>query len=186
MADKAFVSLDFTGEDNLPGIARAYVVPSNEIETFAEPVADPTTGEGEISIVGDHTLKSGKYFTKMYSTQGKGTLNFTTDGERDFENFKQGGELFFPSTKKEALAMSAALKGRDCIVLLEENSENDGYHLQVGTRRLPARLKPAGDWGTNLDGIKGITFTIEAFSGNAPVYLYSGIIPLSASEVIQS
>ena len=124
-----------------------------------------------------------KYFVRLYSTQGKGTLNFTAEGGRDFENFSIGGTLFYPSTKSEALAMASAILGRDLIILVEENSDSDHF-LQVGTKKLPARLVSSGDWGTELNGEKGITFTIQAFHGKKTPYLYTGVIPLAADNIV--
>lgn len=184
--NSSFVSLVYDGSDNLPGVRRAFAIRVADIQTFAAPVANPTTGLEQITLVGNFVPKTGKYFAEMYNTQGKGALNFESGGSRDFEHFKKGSELFFPSTKKEALAMVATVKGQDCIVIFEENSENDGYYLAAGTQKLAARLTASGDWGTNLDGEKGITFKMEAFHGTVPMFVYDGTIPLSATEVINS
>lgn len=169
------VNVEFEGEENLPGIARGYVIKCADVDDEAKPVNSPSTALAALTIVGSHTLATGKYFTKMYSTLGKGTLKFEPSKNRDFENFSTTGLLFYPSTKKEALAMSMALLGQDLIILLEENSEEPHY-LQVGTKKLPARITASGDWGTELNGEKGITFNIEAFHGKKPVYLYDGNI----------
>jgi len=177
------ISLDFDGDDNLPGVARAYVILVDDLETEAVPTAAPSTALEALQIVGNHIPSTGKYFIKMYSTQGKGTLNFAAEGGRDFENFSIGGSLFHPSTKDAALALASALLGRDVIILVEENSESSNFK-QVGTTKLPARLVSAGDWGTELNGEKGITFTIQAFHGKKTPYLYTGTIPLSAEEVV--
>jgi hypothetical protein len=174
-----FISLEFGGEDNLPGIARGYLVRVSDIDTEAKPTASPTTDLERMKIVGSHSLAAGKYWAKIYSTLGKGNLKYENEGTRDFENFKTTGILFYPSTRKEAIAMSSAILGQDLIILLEENSESE-YYLQVGTRKLPARVVSAGDWGSELNGEKGITFNIEAFHGKKPVYFYDGLIPLSA------
>lgn len=177
------LSLDFEGEDNLPGVARAYCIPVADIATEAVPMENPTTALESITIVGSHTLAAIKYFKKMYSTQGKGTLNFAAEGGRDFENFSVGGTLFYPSTKAEALAMASAVLGVDMIIEIEENSDSD-YFLQVGTKKLPARLVSNGDWGTELNGEKGITFTIQAFHGKKTPYIYNGVIALAADNIV--
>jgi hypothetical protein len=175
------VTLDYEADCNLAGIKRAYVIPVEDIATFAVPVTTPTTGEQMISIVGSHTLESTKYWKRMYSTQGKGTLNFTIEGERDFERFKIGGSLFYPSTSKEAIAAAAVYKGRDVIILVEANSD-DGFFIQVGTEKVPARIKPSADWGTELNGEKGITFEIDNMQCN--MLIYEGVIPISVSEIV--
>lgn len=169
------MSLEFQGEDNLPGVNKAYIIRADEITTEAKPLASPATALERISVVGSHILAEGKYFIKMYSTLGKGTLNFAAEGSRDFENFKVGSTLFYPSTRKEALALSTALLGQDLIIMIEENADSD-YFLQIGTKKLPARIVPSGDWGTELNGEKGITFTIEAFHGKCTPYIYDGSI----------
>jgi hypothetical protein len=133
------VSLEFDGEDNLPGVARGYIIKTKDIETEAKPDPAATEGDSAITIVGSHVLATDKYFVKMYSTLGKGTLKFESEGSRDFENFKVSGMLFYPSTKKQALAMSTAILGQDLIIELEENSDSD-YFLQIGTKKLPAGL----------------------------------------------
>lgn len=173
------ISLEFAGEENLPGITRGYFIKAEDIDTEAKPVANPTTALESLEIIGSHTLANSKYFAKMYSTLGKGNLKFDSEGSRDFENFKTTGILFYPSTKKDAIAMSSAILGQDLIILLEENTETS-YFLQVGTKKLPARVVSAGDWGTELNGEKGITFNIEAFHGKKPVYFYDGDIMLDA------
>jgi len=177
------LDLDFDQDDNLPGVNVAYVSLADEIETEAVPVASPTTALEKITIVGSHVMEATKYFSKMYTTLGKGTLKFDPEGSRDFENFKISGELFFPSTKKEALAMSTALLGQDLIVEIEENAQED-FFLQVGTKKFPARINGSADWGTELNGEKGIKFSFETFHGKVPVYIYEGVIHLSDSSVI--
>lgn len=177
------LSVDFDGESNLPGIARGYCVLTSDIATESIPDYDAATALARITIPGTHILNSLKYYIKMYSTQGKGTLNFTSEGSRDFENFKIGGTLFYPCTKEEALALSTALLGQDLIIILEQNSDED-FFLQVGSKKLPARIVASGDWGTELNGEKGITFTIDAFHGKATPYIYRGTIPLAADEIV--
>lgn len=177
------LSIEFEGEDNLPGIARAYIVPVSEIDTEAVPTATPSTALEKITIIGSHVLATGKYFVKLYSTLGKGNLKFEAKGSRDFENFEISGTLFYPSTKSEALAFSSAILGQDLIIMLEENSDSDHF-LQVGTVKLPARIVSMGDWGTELNGEKGITLTIGAFHGKSTPYLYTGTIALSDVEII--
>lgn len=176
------VSLDYDSDCNIAGIKRAFVIPVEDIATFAVPVANPTTQEARISIVGSHTLDSSKYWVKMYSTQGKGTLNFSSEGGRDFEKVKIGGSLFYPSTAKAAMAAAVGYLNRDVIILLEPYSD-DGCFWQVGTEKIPARIKPSGDWGTELNGEKGITFEIDHMAC-LPPYAYEGVIPISVSEVI--
>lgn len=175
------IPLDFEGEDNLPGLNRAYVIKTKEIETEAKPIPNPTTALDKITIDGSHTLVTDAYFVPMYSTLGKGTLKFDAEGSRDFENFKVTGMLFYPSTKKEALAMATALLGQDLIIMGEENSEADHF-LQVGTKKLSARIVSSGDWGTELNGEKGITFNFEAFHGKATPYIYDGSILIGAAN----
>jgi len=169
------IAIEFEGEDNLPGITRGYIIKTEDIDVEAVPSASPTTALESMTIIGSHTLATGKYFAKVYSTLGKGNLKFDSEGSRDFENFKTTGILFYPSTKKNAIAMASAILGQDIIIVLEENTETD-YFLQVGTKKLPARIVSAGDWGTELSGEKGITFNIEAFHGKKPVYFYDGSI----------
>ena len=41
-----------------------------------------------------------------------------------------------------------------------------------------------GDWGTELNGEKGITLTVDAFHGKATPYIYRGVIPLSVSSIV--
>lgn len=177
------LDLDFDQDDNLPGVNVAYVALADEIETEAIPIESPTSALEKITIVGNHIMVASMFFSKMYTTLGKGTLGFSAEGNRDFENFKATGSLFFPSTKKDALAMSAALLGQDLVIEIEENAQ-DNFFLQVGTKKFPARIVAAGDWGTELNGEKGVTFTFETFHGKVPVYIYEGTITLSDASVI--
>jgi hypothetical protein len=176
------LSIDFDGETNLPGIARGYVALCADIDTEAVPVASPATALEKITIVGSHSMESQKYFVKMYSTLGKGTLDFKAGGTRDFENFAIEGALFYPCTKADALALSTALLGQDVIVILEQNSD-DLFFLQVGNKKLPARIVAEGSWGTELNGEKGISFKLSAFHGKATPYIYTGSIALSGETV---
>jgi len=176
-----FLTTEYEGEDNLPGIARGYIIRTADIDVEAKPVASPTTTEAAMTIIGSHTLATGKYFAKLYSTLGKGNLKFESAGSRDFENFETTGILFYPSTKKQALALSSAVLGQDLIIVLEENSDSD-YLLQVGTKKLPARIVAKGDWGTELNGEKGIEFSIQAFHGKKPVYFYDGAVLIGSGD----
>lgn len=177
------LSIDFDGEDNLPGIARGYIALCADIATESVPVANPTTPLQKITIPGTHIMGTTKYFVRLYSTLGKGTLDYKAGGSRDFENFAIEGLLFFPCTKEESLALSTALLGQDVIVILEQNS-NEDFFLQIGNKKLPARVVAEGSWGTELNGEKGISFKISAFHGKCTPYIYRGVIKLGASEYV--
>jgi len=164
------VALTSDKGDNLAGVRKAYVIPVEDITTFPDLDNDKTT------LLLDFVLVATKKWIPMYSTANKGTLTFSKEGERDFESFSIGGSVFYPSTNANAMKMSNALLGRDVIILIEENSDN-GFYICVGTTRIPARLNPSGDWGTTINGEKGITFEIETWSKYTPA-LYSGEIVL--------
>ncbi len=164
------VALTSDKGDNLAGVRKAYVIPVEDITTFPDLDADKTT------LLLDFVLAATKKWIPMYSTANKGTLNFAKEGERDFESIKIGGSVFYPNTSKAAMQMANALLGRDVIILVEENSDND-FYVCVGTQRIPARLNASADWGTAMNGEKGVTYEIECWSKNTPS-LYSGAIIL--------
>lgn len=174
-------TLEYSAECNIAGIKRAFVITVEDIATFAAIAPNAATNKAKLLLIGSHTLDSGKFWVKMYSVQGKGTMTFSIEGARDFEKVKINASLFYPSTHLDAVAAAMGYKNRDVIVLIEANSDDDCF-WQIGTEKIPVRIKPSGNWGTELNGEKGITFEIEQIQ--CMLYAYQGVIPISATEVI--
>ena len=181
MPELPIIDLDFEGECNIAGIKKAYIIDVDDIDVFAELTDTPAVEEDGVLLVGSHILKAAKFWASMYSTVDKGNLAFNQEGERDFAKWAAEGIIFYPNTDTKAIAKAQNVTNRDLIILVEDNGNEDQF-VQIGTKKQPARLVPAIDYGTERNGEKSTQFNIENIQCN--LLIYRGVIPLEGGEII--
>lgn len=169
---------------NMAGIATmVYVARVDDISTFPLLATNKTLPEHTVDLLGDFVLNPGAFFHTFYSTQGIGELKSEVAGNRDAEYFNITGTFFYPNTNKRALGLANLFKNADVIIIVKEFSGTGSGQMRViGTRDLPAKIKPSENSGKAFSDQKGITFNFEAASCSV-AYVYSGTILTEAGSV---
>lgn len=169
-------------EDNLGGIqGDIYTIPVDDIDETSLPTLDPTDG---VTLVGNIVPKSGKRFSKLYQTKGKGKLDYTTVGERDGKSFENVIEFFVPGTKKEIAVFSHRVQNLPVVAIVNEGGNQRVVGITVLNNQvslgLPAYLETgSGATGAASSDLKGSTFNFKAEATRPPLY-YEGNIPIVA------
>lgn len=137
-----------------------------EIPTLDE----PGTLETKAKITGTHTFKEGKGFTKIESVEETGTIKATPIGETGRGLFQNEMVSEVAGSDATLLGWMRVTKNAKTVVLVEE--AGTGNVRQLGSRRMPCRIKSEHTVDPNVDGKNGatITMTDKAFCP-APIYL---------------
>lgn len=171
-------NLDFNiGSVNPSGIGTtAYRIRKRYISAWPTIEDDPdkndTITEEDLSkYSGSFTLVEGKYFQKIYSTQGKGSINSETTGETDCKMFINHATLSFPDLTPEALGFSKASVNDDFVYIVKAAGR---YHV-IGSPDYRSNTTVAPNSGDTAGSAKGLTFTVDC-PDVTPLPLYAGNI----------
>lgn len=179
----AMTAVTWEPEDsgNLGGFTcEAYLGFSGDIANYPTLDAAPTTYEGLVRLIGSYTMKEAKKFIEVYVTADTFKADAANQGEIDAQSFKTTGEFFYPGTKAECLGFCKAINNKRGVLIGVD--PNDGNRYNFGTKGLPVRFKPKVAWGAKTGDRRGATITWEA-DNPAPALIYSGVIPLSDSDI---
>jgi hypothetical protein len=177
-----FADLDWTDEpENMGGLtSEMYIGLSGHILTWPTLKIDPATDEEAVSLVGSFIMEEAKHFIKVYSTPDTAKLEPENQGEMDGQSFKQKGELFYPGTRKEAVAFARKINNaRGCVIGIDPNT---GDRYVIGTKEKPVYFKPSvstGGAAADRRGVK-LEFSSDSF---LPFAFYDGPIPLSSGTI---
>lgn len=168
------------GEKNMGGLKTiGYFIPVADCETIAVLPTNPTTPAEEVTLDGDITPSTGKYFNKLYSTLETSEVVDENQGEPDAQSFVHKATIFFPGTKVEALAFAANVNNSNMIFIFEESTGNKRV---IGSEAFPAKCKPSFTTGKATKDRKGMTMEIYSY-GYTPAPLYTGVITLEDGNI---
>ncbi len=170
------------GEENMGGLqVIGYYALIDDIENFPQLPSNPSTAEEEVTLESTtgFTMKSGKYFYKIYSTLETSEVVDENQGEWDGQSFVNKATIFYPGTKAEALAFAKNVNNSNMVFIF---LESDGQRRVIGSEAFPAKCKPSFTTGKATADRKGMTLEIQSY-GYTPAPLYTGKITLE-SEVI--
>lgn len=180
----AFAFGDLTWEDepeNMGGFASvAYLGFIPHIESFPTRVASPTTDDEAIKLVGNFAMKTDKHFIEVYVTPGTFDGTAENQGETDAKSFHPKGEIFYPGTQAECLALCRKINNARGILI--GINPNTGERYCWGEQYLPVTFKPKVTFGKGPADRRGATIEWECDSF-APAWIYEGTIPLSGSTL---
>ena len=123
---------------------------------------------------GNFTLKTGKKWNLLYSTQGKGKISWEYQGETDCKVVVNKATLSYPKITNEARAFAKFASNGDFVFCVK----HDGKFYIIGNKDYRATLTPNGDSGDAAGSAKGITIEIEC-PDTTPLPTYVGTIELS-------
>ena len=123
---------------------------------------------------GSFELQPGCWWSYLYSTQGKGKINWEYQGETDCKVVVNKAMLSYPKLTNEGRAFSKFSANGDFVFIVK----HDARYYVIGHRDYRATLTPDGDSGDAPGSAKGVTVEIEC-SDTTPLPTYSGKIVLS-------
>lgn len=122
----------------------------------------------------DFTLKTGKKWIRIYTTQGKGKITWEYQGETDCKMVTNKATLSYPRLTNEGRAFAKYASNGDFVFIVK----HDGKYYVIGSPDYRATLTPNGDSGDAPGSAKGITVEIEC-PDVTPLPTYIGELVLS-------
>lgn len=174
-----YANLDFNiGSVNPSGIGTTvYRIRKRYITAWPTIVDDPeatgATESGMATLSGNFATQSGKYWQKMYSTQGKGNITSETTGETDCKMFINHGSFSFPDLSAEALGFTKASVNDDFVYIAKAAGR---YHV-IGSPDYRSTTSGAPASGGAAGSAKGIVFTVDC-PDVTPLPIYAGTLEL--------
>ncbi len=151
----------------------AFFIPVADIATYGT-ITTPVVNPGDaITISGNHVPVSGKRFYKVQIEVNKGELAGEFQGDvlggisrKEFTGFVSGASA-------NAIAVLEKAKRENLLFFVELP---DGKVLQLGTNKVPARLRTGFQTGTNEGGERGTNVTVHSYQDTL---FYKGTLPLT-------
>lgn len=151
-------------------IRQRYITAWPTIEN--DPDKDNTIEEADMSTLnGSFTLDTGKYWQKIYSTQGKGSITAETTGDTDSKMFINHASFSFPDLTPEALGFSKVSVNDDFVYIVKAAGR---YHV-IGSPDYRSVTTIAPTSGDAAGSTKGIVFTVDC-PDVTPLPVYEGNI----------
>ncbi len=169
------------GQINPSGIKTiVYFALKSWIKTFPRigGVLPPATPGENVVVTGDFEMVAGKTFLKLYSTQGKGKLDFEPLGEKDHKMFTNKGVFSFPDIGVAARSVAKQTLNSNVIMIVPMPHETEKRFIMLGDADYDTTITIKGTSGDKPGSEKGLTFEIEA-PGTTPLPGYSGLLVLA-------
>ena len=178
--------INFTiGSVNPSGISdEIYFIPKQDITAWPTIANDFSTAADAAEYAaysGNFTLASGKYWHKLYSTQGKGKITWEYQGETDCKVVINKATLSYPKFTDDIRAFAKFAANGDFVFIVK----HDGSYYVIGNDDYRATVTPNGDSGDSAGSAKGVTIEIEC-PDVTPLPTYSGNIAFSATETLNA
>ena len=131
---------------------------------------------------GSFTMDTGKTFSRLYSTQGKGKITWEYQGETDCKVVVNKATLSYPKFTDDIRAFAKFASNGDFVFIVK----HDGKYYVIGCDDYRATVTPNGDSGDSAGSAKGVTIEIEC-PDVTPLPTYVGTLALSdGTSVIAS
>ena len=175
--------INFTiGSVNPSGISQeVYFIPKQDIASWPVISDDFATAASEAAYVQygtgtdlSFTLKTGKKWTRLYTTQGKGKISHEYTGETDCKVPVNHATLSYPKITTEVRAFCKYAANGDFVFIVK----HDGKYYVIGNPDYRATVTPNGDSGDAAGSAKGITIEIEC-PDTTPLPTYVGTLELT-------
>lgn len=176
-------NIDFKiGSVNPSGVSsEVYFIPKSYITAWPAIIDDFETAllcddyvEYGDETVSDFSLVSGKRWSRLYNTQGKGKINWEYQGEADCKVVVNKASISYPKITNEIRAFAKNAANGDFVFVIR----HDGKFYIIGSKDYRAVLTPNGDSGDSAGSAKGITIEIEC-PDVTPLPTYKGLLLLN-------
>lgn len=168
------------GSENMGGYKnRILFIPSCDITAVPELPAEITDAADLVTATGAFTFKAPATIPMfIYATDKTVKLDAENQGDTDGQSFVQKGEFFHPGSKAEVAAFARKVNNTPGYLVLEDAN---GVQYLIGSKGMPANIKPAFSGGGDRTDRKGFQFTFEADSF-APFVILGTPIDVDAVE----
>lgn len=167
------------GKINPSGIkTQVYFIDKSYIATWPAIAAAPTTATGNVTLAGDFELVAGKTWNKLYTTQGKGKVDFEPIGEKDCKMFNNKGTFKFPDIDDAAKNLAKSAINSNVVFVVPLPHETEKRYVVLGNKDYDLEVSVKGDSGEAPGSAKGITIEVTA-PDTTPLPNYAGALVLS-------
>lgn len=182
-----YANLDFKiGSVNPSGIGTTvYRIRKKHITAWPtisdDPDGENVTEEKMGSFTGNFVTENGKYWQKIYSTQGKGSITSEVTGDTDCKMFINHGNFSFPDLPADALGFAKASVNDDFVYVVKAAGR---YHV-IGSPDYRSNTSVASTSGDAAGSAKGLTITVDC-PDVTPLPVYSGTLELTEGTLALS
>lgn len=167
------------GKINPSGIkTEIFFIPKTDIASFPNITAAPATAAANVSLDGDFVLVAGKKWNRLYSTQGKGKVEFEPIGEKDCKMFMVKGAFKFPDLDNAAKNLAKSAVNANVIYVVCLPHETEKRYVVIGDNYYDVTTNVKGSSGDAPGSDKGVTVEVEA-PATTPLPNYTGDIVLA-------
>lgn len=171
--------LDFVEGQINPGAIgdEIYIAFKRDITSFPtidDDMSEATDAEAYVNLTGNFTMATGKKFTRVYNTQGLGSVDYEDAGEEDGKLFINKLECKYPKINTGIRALSKYVNNSKVILV----AKHAGKFYVIGNEDYGATVKTSGTSGKKPDEAHGVTVTAQAYD-HTPLPCYVGTLPLT-------
>jgi hypothetical protein len=167
------------GKVNPSGIKTlVYFIDKSFINAWPAIDPAPATAVANVTLTGDFGLVAGKKWNKLYTTQGKGKVDWEPIGEKDCKMFNNKGTFKFPDISNEAKSLAKSAINSNVIFVVPLPHETEKRYIVLGSESYDLEVSVKGDSGDAPGSAKGITIEVTA-PDTTPLPNYAGTLALS-------
>ncbi|HZK94380.1 MAG TPA: hypothetical protein VFC67_09250 [Prolixibacteraceae bacterium] len=171
------------GKVNPSGIkTKVYFIDKSFIKTWPKIVAAPLTAIDNVTLAGDFELVATKVWNELYTTQGKGKVDFEPIGEKDCKMFNNKGTFKFPDISNEAKSLAKSAINSNVVFLVPLPHETEKRYILLGDESYDLEVTIKGDSGDAPGSAKGITIEVIA-PATTPLPNYTGALVTAAGSL---
>lgn len=152
-----------SGRVNPSGIKNeVFFIDKSLIKTW--PKIDPAaaTAAANVTLTGDFELVDGGKWNKLYTTQGKGKVDWEPVGEKDCKMFNVKGLFKFPDINSDAKSLAKMAVNSNVIFVVPLPHETEKRYVVIGDDYYDVEVVVKGDSGDAPGSAKGITIEVTA------------------------
>jgi hypothetical protein len=157
------------GQDNDAGLGDIhYYALRRDIQTFPAITATPSNNTERGKLIGNYTMKAGKFFKQIYCTLEMGEGVSTVVGQRDSKSAENKITLYLPGMDANRIGFLENIKNSKLVFIARQL---DGTLVAYGSQYLGAEID-TGELKTGkaiTDG-KGLSLTLRSIGRFAPIF----------------
>lgn len=159
------------GQTNASGIRPiAYYALKSWIKKF------PSLATGEVSYTDDFELIASETFKTIYTTQGKGKVNFEALGEKDCRMFTNKASLSYPDINDDSVHFAAGTINSNIVFIVPHYAAGGKIRFAViGGKDFDTTIDVKGDSGDAPGSAKATSIELSA-PDFVPLPSYTGIL----------
>ncbi len=174
-----YASLEWgDGKVNPSGIGRVFYQTKSKVKTWPALPASPSTPGEFVSYQGDFELQEVEdFWFQLYSTQGKGHVDFDPIGEKDHKMFTNKLVAKYPDISDQAKAWAKTMLNSNAVLVVELPTDGVPRYVLIGDQFWDTENTPSGKSGDAAGSEKGLFIEIEA-PATTPLPTYKGALKL--------